>query len=228
MEYSSKMDLFRTHPSLCSLFLTTLQEWGAERIDWNLLSDEEFVDVFLRNLCLTESVESEALVQACSLLLQPSPGGLLAAALLRREGYLVGDDFAEFITFTLRGSANGWPPLAWSSLSEVLEEVAFCPESTEPAWNLASMMSRGWIQREHQTRFFRRVWQTDKIPIEEKKTFFRWLYGQHQWPDLPKAPSSYPDEAFSLKVAYRLSSARKPYSARRAGFDKRARERGIM
>ena len=94
-------------------------------------------------------------------------------------------------------------------------------ESEEPAWNLASLMSRGWIKRDHQTKFFRRVWQTASISIEEKKTFFQWLYGQHQWPDLPKAPSSYPDEVFSLKVAYRLSATRRPYSSRRNRFKDR-------
>lgn len=209
------MELFRTHPSLCSLFLTTLQEWGAENINWQLLADEEFVDVFLRNLISSADVEKEALLKACSLLLQPSPGGLLAAALLRREGAIEGEEYAEFVSFTLRGSGNGWPPLDWASLVEVLEEVAFCKDTEEPAWNLASLMSRGWIKRDHQSRFFRRVWQTNSISIEQKKTFFRWLYGQHQWADLPKAPSSYPDEVFSLKVAYRLSSAKRPYSARR-------------
>jgi hypothetical protein len=224
MEYFSKMELFRTHPSLCSLFLTTLEEWGAENIDWSLLGNEEFVDVFLRNLCTTNSVEKEALLRACSLLLQPSPGGLLAAALLRREGCLESDDFAEFIGFTLKGSGNGWKPLSWDSLTEVLEDVAFSPETLEPAWNLASLMSRGWIKRDYQTKFFRRIWQTDKIGITQKKTFFQWLYGQHQWADLPKAPSSYPDEVFSLKVAYRLSSARRPYASRRNKYMQGRRE----
>ncbi len=217
------MELFRTHPSLCSLFLTTLQEWGAESINWQLLGDEEFVDVFLRNLTISDSVEKEALLRACSSLLQPSPGGLLAAALLRRESAMEVQEFADFISFTLRGSGNGWPSLNWSTLSEVLEEVAFSLDSEEPAWNLASLMSRGWVKREYQARFFRRVWQTDRISIKEKKTFFRWLYGQHQWPDLPKAPASYPDEVFSLKVAYRLSSERKPYSARRERFIQKRR-----
>lgn len=221
MEYFSTMELFRAHPSLCSLFLTTLEEWGATNIDWGLLGDEEFVDIFLRNLCTTDAVEKEALLKACSALLQPSPGGLLAAALMRREGYLNAEEYANFIAFTLRGSGNGWKPLDWSSLIEVLEDVAFSSESEEPAWNLASLMSRGWIKRDHQTKFFRRVWQTASISIEEKKTFFQWLYGQHQWPDLPKAPSSYPDEVFSLKVAYRLSATRRPYSSRRNRFKDR-------
>lgn len=132
-------------------------------------------------------------------------------------------EYGDFIRFTLRGSGNGWSPLNWPALSEVVEEVAFSSDSEEPAWNLASLMSRGWVKREHQARFFRRVWQTDRISILEKKTFFRWLYGQHQWPDLPKAPSSYPDEVFSLKVAYRLSSERKPYSARRERFIQKRR-----
>lgn len=215
MEYSSTMELFRTHPSLCSLFLTTLQEWGAENINWQLLGDEEFVDVFLRNLTSTDSVEREALTRACSVLLQPSPGGLLAAALLRREGAISADEFTDFVKFTLRGSGNGWAPLDWVSLTEVLEDIAFSADHEEPAWNLASLMSRGWVKRDHQSRFFRRVWQTNAISIDEKKAFFRWLYGQHQWADLPKAPSSYPDEVFSLKVAYRLSGSKRPYSARR-------------
>ena len=146
MEYFSKMELFRTHPSLCSLFLTTLEEWGATNIDWNLLGDEEFADLFLRNLSATDTVEKEALVQAFSLLLQPSPGGLLAAAFLRREGHMEADDFANFTSFTLRGSGNGWKALSWSSLIEVLEDVAFSQDTEEPAWNLASLMSRGWIK----------------------------------------------------------------------------------
>lgn len=221
MEYFSKMELFRTHPSLCSLFLTTLEEWGATNIDWNLLGDEEFADLFLRNLCTSDSVEKDALVQACSLLLQPSPGGLMAASLLKREGHIAQEDFSDFVSFTLRGSGNGWKALSWSDLTEVLEDVAFSSSTEEPAWNLASLMSRGWVKRDHQTKFFRRVWQTNKIDIQEKKTFFQWLYGQHQWSDLPKAPSSYPDEVFSLKVAYRLSAARRPYSSRRNRFIQR-------
>jgi hypothetical protein len=218
------MNLFRNYDSLCSLFLTTLQEWGAESVDWSLLDEEEFVDMFLRNLCADNSVESEARLQACSLLLQPSPGGLLAAAALKREGRLVGKEFSDFTSFTLRGSGNGWKPLCWNSLIEVLEDIAFCHE---PAWSLASLMSRGWVARDHQSRFFRRVWQTCRISIQQKNDFFRWLYGQHQWSDLPKAPSSYPDEVFSLKVAYRLSSSRRPYSARRKGHYRRRRERGV-
>jgi hypothetical protein len=222
VEYFSKMELFRTHPDLCSLFLTSLEEWGAHNIEWNLLGNEEFVDMFLRNLCRADSLPQDALLKACAVLLQPSPGGLLAAATLRREERMTSEEFSEFINFTLRGSGNGWKPLNWDSLTEVLEDVAFSGDTAEPAWNLASLMSRGWIKRDHQTKFFRRVWQTCKISIEQKKKFFQWLYGQHQWPDLPKAPSSYPDETFSLKVAYRLSSARKPYSERQ---NMRARKR---
>ena len=108
-------------------------------------------------------------------------------------------------------------------LIEILEEVAFSPDTADPAWNLASLMSRGWVKRDHQVKFFRRVWQTNKIGIESKKKFFQWLYGQHQWSDLPKAPSSYPDETFSLKVAYRLSSARRGYSGRASRRRKFAR-----
>lgn len=215
------MELFRTHPSLCSLYLTTLEEWGAENIDWSLLNDEDFADVFLRNLCTLDSIELDALLPACASLLQPSPGGLMAAAVLHREGHFSKEAFSEFVGFALRGSGNGWRPLSWDSLTDILEEVAFSEDTAEPSWNLASLMSRGWVQREHQAKFFRRVWQTSRIPIAEKKRFFRWLYGQHQWDDLPKAPSSYPDETFSLKIAYRLSSAKKPYSARRQKFSRR-------
>ena len=225
MEQISRMELFRKHPSLCSLFLLALEDWGASRVDWNLLNDEEFADLFLRKLCTSSDVEEEARLKACSLLLQPTPGGLLAAAALHRARVLVGEDFSEFGTFTLRGSGNGWKPLSWEELTEVLEEVAFSSDTVEPGWNLASLMSRGWIAREHQSRFFRRVWQTCRISIEQKKNFFRWLYGQHQWNDLPKAPSSYPDEVFSLKVAYRLSSSKKPYSTQRQGQFKRRASR---
>ena len=217
------MELFKTHPSLCSLFLTTLEEWGAERVDWNLLGEEEFVDLFLRNLLVCDNVEREARTQACSVLLQPSPGGLLAAAHLFREGVLADEPFTEFVSFTLRGSGNGWKPLSWTSLTEVLEEAIFSV-SCEPAWSLASLMSRGWVAREHQARFFRRVWQTCRIGLEEKQNFFRWLYGRHQWPDLAKAPCTYPDEVFNLKVAYHLSSARRPYSSRRSGHFRRRSE----
>ncbi|MCA9776081.1 MAG: hypothetical protein KC800_05165 [Candidatus Eremiobacteraeota bacterium] len=225
MEHFSNMELFRKHPSLCSLFLLALEDWGASRVDWNLLNDEEFADLFLRKLCTSSDVEEDARLKACSLLLQPSPGGLLAAAALHRAGILVGEDFSEFAAFTLKGSANGWKPLDWSELTEVLEDVAFSSDTVEPGWNLASMMSRGWIARDNQSRFFRRVWQTCRIGIDEKKNFFQWLYGQHQWGDLPKAPSSYPDEVFSLKVAYRLSSARRPYSSRRQGHFRRRAQR---
>ena len=137
MEYFSiVMELFRTHPSLCSLFLTTLEEWGAENIDWSLLGDEDFVDVFLRNLCATDNVEKDALLQAFSALLQPSPGGLLAAACLHREGYLEDDDFADFVDFSLRGSGNGWKPLSWANLIELLEEVAFSEHTHESGLEL--------------------------------------------------------------------------------------------
>lgn len=224
MEYFSNMELFRTHPCLCSLFLVCLEDWGAGRVDWKLLNNEEFVDLFLRKLCLCEDVEQDALLKGCSLLLQPSPGGLLAAAALHQAGVLVGEEFAEFTTFTLRGSGNGWKPLCWGGLSEVLEEVAFSSDSHDAAWNLASLMSRGWIAREHQARFFKRVWQTCRLSLGQKKEFFRWLYGQHQWSGLPKAPSTYPEETFSLKVAYRLSSARRPYSSRREGFKRRTQQ----
>lgn len=228
VEYFSKMELFRTHPDLCTHFLTTLEEWGATNIQWNLLGEEEFVDLFLRNLCQSESLNREDLLKACEVLLQPSPGGLLAAAALRRDDRMNAHDFKSFINFTLRGSGNGWNPLNWAQLIEVLEDVAFSSDTEEPAWNLASLMSRGWVKRDHQSRFFRRVWQTSRIGIEEKKTFFRWLYGQHQWSDLPKAPSTYPDEVFSLKVAYRLSSSKKPFSGRRKMSEKRREAYGQM
>lgn len=221
------MDLFRAHSSLCSLFLTTLEEWGADKLDWSLLGNEEFADLFLRKLSVADQVEPEARVKASSFLLQPSPGGLLAAAELKRQDVLVGEEFADFVTFTLRGSGNGWKPLNWAGLSEILEEIAFSSQGVESAWSLASLMSRGWVSRDNQSRFFRRVWQTCRISIEQKKDFFRWLYGQHQWSDLPKAPSSYPDEVFSLKVAYRLSSAKRPYSSRRQGHFRRRGQRAF-
>ena len=45
MEQISSMELFRKHPSLCSLFLLALEDWGASRVDWSLLNDEEFADL---------------------------------------------------------------------------------------------------------------------------------------------------------------------------------------
>ena len=45
VEHFSNMELFRKHPSLCSLFLLALEDWGASRVDWNLLNDEEFADL---------------------------------------------------------------------------------------------------------------------------------------------------------------------------------------
>lgn len=183
-------------------------------MDWNLLAEEEFVDLFLRNLHASPSLEADALVQACATLLQPSPGGMIAAAVLRRHERLGAAEFSDFVRFTLRGSANGWRPLDWPDLAELLEDSVFSDDVAEPAWCLASLMSRGWVKHEHQTNFFRRIWQTNRIALEEKNLFFSWLYGRHQWADLPKAPSSYPDETFSLKIAYRLS-ARRGYRSRR-------------
>lgn len=222
------MELFRNHPSLCSLFLKSLEEWGATTLDWSLLGNEAFVDRFLRQLVLTDEVEEEASMQACAALLQPSPGGLLAAGALSRHGYFDGDDLHEFINFTLQGSANRWDALAWNEVCIILEELIFVEATEEPAWQLACMMARGWLPSNLQTRFFRRVWQTCHVALEQKKLFFRWLYGQHTWPDLPKAPSSFPDENFSLKVAYRLSSSRRGYSRRRRGVSNGFRERRLI
>ncbi len=221
------MELFRNHPNLCSLFLRSLEEWGATTLDWSLLGNETFVDRFLRQLVTTDIGDEAAVTQACAALVQPSPGGLLAAGTLARHGYFDGDDLHEFIIFTLQGSANRWERMSWTEVCMILEELIFVEVTEEPAWHLACLMARGWLPRELQTRFFRRVWQTCHISLEQKKLFFRWLYGQHSWNDLPKAPSSYPDEKFSLKVAYRLSS-RKPYSRRGRGISASLRERRLI
>lgn len=222
------MELFRNHPNLCSLFLTSLEEWGAKTLDWSLLGNEGFVDRFLRQLTTTDEVDEEANLQACAALLQPSPGGLLAAGALSRRGYFDAEDLHQFINFTLQGSANRWDSLTWAEVSIILEELIFVEATDEPAWQLACLMARGWLPTPLQTRFFRRVWQTCHIGLEQKKLFFRWLYGQHTWSDLPKAPSSFPDEKFSLKVAYRLSSSRRPYSRRRRGVSAGLRERRLI
>lgn len=219
------MDIFKTYPSLCSLFLTTLEDWGAETLDWKLLADEAFVDTFLRRLVNAESVEPAAAELACSTFLQPSPGGLLAAILLRSAGHLTSSDFHEFVNFTLQGSCMGWSPLSWDELSDVLEYAVFDEGVENASWTLACLMSKGWVCRELQSPYFRRVWQTCQLSLYEKKQFFRWLYGQQEFAGLPKAPSSFPDEKFSLKVAYRLSSSRTPYSDRRRGLSATRKKR---
>ena len=222
------MDIFKTYPSLCSLFLTTLEDWGAETLDWTLLGDEAFVDTFLRRLVVSENIEPAAVELACSSFLQPSPGGLLAAIVLKSAGHFADEEFHEFVNFTLQGSCTGWPPLSWNELTDLLEYAVFDVGLEEASWTLACLMAKGWVSRDLQAPYFRRVWQTNRLSLANKKSFFRWLYGQQQFSGLPKAPSSFPDEKFSLKVAYRLSSSKTPYSDRRRGVSGTRKKRRVV
>ncbi len=218
------MELFRSHPSLCSLFLRLLGDWGADTLDWSLLRDETFVDRFLRQLLISQEIEDAAIFQACSVLLQPSVGGLLAVPCLVQGGHFKAREFEDFVEFALRGSARRWEPMEWFELSTLLEAVCFRSTQSEKPKLLASMIAQGWVPAPLQSKFFRRVWQTCQLSLAEKTLFFQWLYGEHQWDDLPQTPKGTLSTPFSLKVACHRSGSGARFSSYRRGFSASCKE----
>ena len=178
------MDLFRSQPSLCSLFLSLLEEVGAETLDWSLLRDEVFVDRFLRRLLISQQLDEPCIFQACSQLLQPSVGGLLVAPLLVRGGHFDACEMDSFVQFAVCGKATAWEPMSWPELLTVMEEVAFTRKD-EPSRFLVAMLANGWVPQPLQERFIRRVWETSCLSRREKNFFFAWLGGESRWSELP-------------------------------------------
>lgn len=213
------MELFRSQPSLCSLFLSLLEEWGAETLDWSLLRDELFVDRFLRRLLSSQQLEELCVFQACCSLLQASPGGLLVAPLLVRGGYFEASEMESFVQFAVQGKATAWEPMSWPELLTVLEEVAFTRHDS-PARFLASLVGNGWVPPALQERFNRRVRATARLPLREKNIYFAWLAGESRWADL--APP-----AVSAELKLRRSTplrASNPFGERRRGISVAGKE----
>lgn len=215
------MELFRSQPSLCSLFLSLLEEWGADTLDWSLLRDEAFVDRFLRRLLVTHPLDDPAVFQACHALLQPSVGGLLVAPLLVRGGHFEASEMDNFVSFAVMGKAHAWDPMSWPELLTVLEEVAFTRRES-PARFLSAMMANGWVPAAHRDRFIRRIWETSRLSIREKNFFFAWMGGESRWSDIP------PVEGLSLELR-RLRTARplggaNPFAERRRGISVSGKE----
>jgi hypothetical protein len=217
------MDLFRSQPSLCSLFLSLLEEWGAATLDWSLLRDEIFVDRFLRRLVANPQVDDACVFQACAQLLQPSAAGLLVAPLLVRGGHFERSEMDSFVEFAVAGKARSWDPLSWPELLTVLEEVAFT-RPQEPARFLACMLGNGWVPVLLQGRFTQRVWETCRLRKAEKGLFFAWLGGHSAWPELP-APAGW--QAPTLRVAQRLRCSATPFSDRRRGISATSKEAAV-
>ncbi len=197
------MDLFRSQPSLCSLFLSLLEEWGAETLDWSLLRDEVFVDRFLRRLLVSQEIEGDAIFKACCSLLQPSVGGLLVAPILVRGGHYDAAELDSFVQFAVMGKATAWEPMSWPELLTVLEEVAFTREE-EQAQFLAAMLANEWVPEALRDRFCQRVWETSALPLAEKRTFEAWLAGRLVIPGVGPAPSR---EKVKLRVDASTSPA---------------------
>lgn len=196
------MDLFRSQPSLCSLFLSLLEEWGAETLDWSLLRDEIFVDRFLRRLLVHPQLEDTSVFQACSSLLQPSPGGLLAAPRLAAGGHFQEGELESYLWFTVSAEAGPWDPMTWPELLTLLEEVAFPRPPAERARFLCTLAARGWVPTALQARFDKRIWETAQLPLREKNHYFAWLAGESRWPELqPKASHQQPGRSDLLRTA---------------------------
>ncbi len=182
------MEHFRSYPTLCALFLSQLDRWGAKTMDWTLLADEGFVDLFLRRLVTAEQIEPEALVYACSSLTGPSPGGVLAGAALVEHGRWDLEEYASFLTFALKTDGSRWPALTWLELSDILERGLFAHAELDRPWLCAALFAFGWVPAELQARAARRVWQTNELELAEKRSFEDWLAGLASWPDLPSPP----------------------------------------
>ncbi len=219
------MELFRNYPSLCSLFLSQLDVWGAKTMDWTLLGDEEFVDLFLRRMLTSEQPEEEALVHACTSLIQPSPGGLLAAAALHAVQLYSDQEFAAFVTFAVKSEAYPWPDLNWVELGQLLEDVVFQESGGERPWLCACLWTYGWIPESLKEKFLRRVWQTDRLRLEDKQQFFGWLQGSDLWPDLPKPEQTLAGSHLALRLAGSSSTSRKRFSQRRSQIHPAERQR---
>lgn len=209
------MELFRSQPNLCSLFLSLLEEWGADTLDWSLLRDEVFVDRFLRRVVVSSEIDDACAFQACSSLLQPSIGGLLVAPLLSRGGHFEAGEMDSFVQFAVRGKALAWDPMTWVELLTILEEVAFTRKD-EPARFLCSMASNGWVPIGLQGRFTRRIWETSSLPMREKNFYFAWLAGESRWSDVP-SPEVGARDSLRLRLGGRLRGAN-PFLERRRGI----------
>lgn len=215
------MDLFRSQPSLCSLFLSLLEEWGADTLDWSLLRDEVFVDRFLRRLLVSNQVDEGSVFLASSSLLQPSVGGLLVAPLLERGGHFEEKaELDEFVCFAVRVNASAFDPMSWPELLTVLEEVAF--RRDEPARFLCSMANNSWVPPALQGRFTRRVWETSSLTMREKNFYFAWLAGESRWSEIP-SPDHAARELLKLRTAGPLRGSN-PFLARRRGISPAGKE----
>lgn len=182
------MELFRTQPSLCSLFLRQLEDWGAETLDWSLLRDEDFVDRFLRRLKTSCEIEPEAVYRACACLIQPSVGGLLVAPILHQGGHFDLAGLENFVGFTLQGKAAAWDPMSWPELLTVLEEVVFFRQG-DPFVLLALLFANGWVSEPLRERCRKRVWETCRLPLVQKRQFELWLRGGLSIPGVDPAPA---------------------------------------
>lgn len=210
------MELFRIQPSLCSLFLRQLEEWGAETLDWSLLRDEIFVDRFLRRLKDSQEVEPEAISRACACLIQPSVGGLLVAPILHQSGHFDLAGLESFVEFTLQGKALAWDPMSWPELLTVLEEVIFLREG-DPVVLLALLFANGWVPEAHRGRYCRRIWETCRLPLEQKRQFESWLRGELLIPGIGRAPA----QSWAVKP---LGRSRDSFGRSRPGFSLRDKE----
>jgi hypothetical protein len=213
------MELFRSQPSLCSLFLSLLEEWGADTLDWSLLRDEMFVDRFLRRLLWAQQLEDPCVFQACCSLLQPSPGGLLVAPLLVRGGYFEASEMDSFVEFAVMGKGRAWEPMSWPEMLTVLEDVAFT-RSESPARFLASLAGNGWVPPELLDRVNRRVWETARLSRREKNLYFAWLGGESRWAELP-SPAQPISPPLRPSTPLRSSNA---FGQRRRGISDAGRE----
>lgn len=215
------MELFRSQPNLCSLFLSLLEEWGAETLDWSLLRDEAFVDRFLRRLLVSQAMDDPEVFQACHSLLQPSIGGLLVAPLLVRGGHFEASEMDSFVQFAVMGKAYAWDPMSWPELLTVLEEVAFTRRES-PARFLSAMLANGWVPPALKERFVRRVWETSRLPMREKNFFFAWMAGESRWADIPPVEGM-GQELARLRTARPLRSGN-PFGERRRGISTAGKE----
>lgn len=157
-------------------------------MDWTLLADEGFVDLFLRRLVTGEQVEPEALTYACRSLMGPSPGGVLAGATLMEHERWELEEYASFLTFALKTDGSRWAPLPWLELSEILERGLFAYPGLDRPWLCAALLAYRWIPDGLQARATRRIWQTSALTLREKRIFEDWLAGVIEWPDLPAPP----------------------------------------
>lgn len=197
------------------MFLSLLEEWGADTLDWSLLRDEVFVDRFLRRLLVSNQVEEASVYLACTSLLQPSIGGLLVAPLLQRGGHFEEDkEMDQFVQFAVRVNASAFDPVSWPELLTILEEVAFLRD--EPARFLCSMAANHWVPPALQGRFTRRIWETSSLTMREKNFYFAWLAGESRWSEIP-SPDHAARELLKLRTAGPLRGAN-PFLARRRGI----------